>query len=169
MLRCSSRLDVNDWYAKSKLPNIPSTRGLGEWIPDDIPIRVTSVCPGYYHSGLHKDAPFPLNHLDHLTRKLLAYASEESSRQLIWATIGGAGREKELQGAFITQSDIAEPGDYVLGEDGERVQNQLWVGDIRSLRSSLLLSPSPLQTETIDILNVISSGVSSVTKILKQM
>ena len=147
MPRYLSRLDLKNWYAKSKLLNLFFARGLGERIPDDIPIKVTSVCPGYCHSDLNREVAFPFNHLDSLAKKLLAYTSEEGSRQLIWAAIGGAGREKELQGAFITQSDITEPSDYVLGEEGKRVQNQLWVGDLYSLHSfpDLWLSSSPFR------------------------
>ena len=62
-----------------------------------------------------------------MTEKLFAYTSEEGSRQLIWAAIEGVGKEKELQDAFITRSEITEPSDYVLGEEGRRVQEQLWV------------------------------------------
>jgi len=147
MLRYFSRLELKDWYAKSKLSNIFFARGLGERIPDDIPIRVTSVCPGYCQSGLNRDVTFPLNHLNNLIEKLLAYTSEEGSRQLIWAAIGGAGREKELQGVFIAQSDIMEPSDYVLGEEGKRVQKQLWVGDLCSLDPfpDIWLSSSPFR------------------------
>ena len=130
-----SRPEANDRYARSKLLNVFFARELGERIPDDIPITVTSVCPGYCSSNLLKNASFPVNYALRLLEKLFAYTSEEGSRQLVWAAVGGAGKEKELQGAFIARSNIAEPSDYVLGEEGKRVQKQLWVRVICSLRS----------------------------------
>ena len=135
VLLSPSRFEVNDWYSRSKLLNVFFARELGERIPDDIPITVTSVCPGYCSSGLRRDISFPINYLDYAMERLFAYTSEEGSRQLVWAAIGGVGKENELQGAFITQSDITEPSDYVLGEEGKRVQKQLWVRVVCSLRS----------------------------------
>lgn len=132
-----SRLETNNWYPRSKLLNIFFARELGDRIPDDIPIAVTSVCPGYCSSGLLRDVSFPINYLDRVTEKLFAYTPEEGSRQLVWAAIEGIGKEKEMQGAFVTRSDIAEPSDYVLGEDGRRIQKKLWVCDNRSHRSFL--------------------------------
>lgn len=103
--------------------------------------------------------------------KFLAYTSEEGSRQLIWAATGGNDREKELQGAFITRSDITEPSDYILGEEGMRVQKQLWVRVICSVSSfpDPMTDPLRFQTETIDVLNGISPKVSSVMKALKRI
>ena len=82
-----------------------------------------------------KNASFPVNYISRMLVKLFAYTSEEGSRQLVWAAVGCAGKEKELQGAFVARSNIAEPSDYVLGEEGKRVQKQLWVRVICSLRS----------------------------------
>lgn len=108
-------------------------------MPDDVPIEVVSVCPGYCASGLRRELWFPINYLDYAMEKLFAYTSEEGSRQLIWAAIGGIGKEKELQGAFITHSDITEPSDSVLGEEGNRVQKQIWVRVVRLPFISVLI------------------------------
>ena len=52
---------------------------------------------------------------------------EEGSRQLVWAAIGGAGREFELRGAYVNKADIQEVSDYVLSDDGAVAQRRIWV------------------------------------------
>ena len=59
----------------------------------------------------------------------LAFArtSEQGSRQLIWACIGGKGKIDQLRGAYISSMQIQEPSDFVVNEEGKRVQTKLWV------------------------------------------
>jgi retinol dehydrogenase 12 len=65
---------------------------------------------------------------DKLAERFLAHTSEQGSRQLVWAAIGGKGRENELRGAYIAEADVQEPNDNVISEDGKRAQDRLWVG-----------------------------------------
>jgi hypothetical protein len=60
--------------------------------------------------------------------KMFARTSEEGSRQLVWAAIGApeAGVD-DLRGAYINLSRVDEPGDFVLGDKGEKWENKLWV------------------------------------------
>ena len=58
---------------------------------------------------------------------LLGRTAEEGSRQLVWAAIGGVGREFELRGAYVSMADIKEVSDYVLSDDGAAAQRQIWV------------------------------------------
>ncbi len=60
---------------------------------------------------------------------LLAHTTEEGSRQLVWAAIGGAGRESELRGGFVINAGLREVSDYVLSDEGAVVQTRLWVHD----------------------------------------
>jgi len=57
----------------------------------------------------------------------LARTTEEGSRVLVWASLGGADNLKKLQGAYISTSRIEEPSDYVLSEEGIMSQNKIWV------------------------------------------
>jgi retinol dehydrogenase-12 len=59
---------------------------------------------------------------------LLARTTEEGSRQLVWAAVGGAGRESELGGGFVSNANLREVSDYVLSAEGAAVQTRLWVG-----------------------------------------
>jgi retinol dehydrogenase 12 len=60
---------------------------------------------------------------------LLARTTEEGSRQLVWAAIGGVGREFELRGAFVNKANIQEVSDYALSDEGTAVQTRPWVRD----------------------------------------
>jgi hypothetical protein len=67
--------------------------------------------------------------LDSILEALLARTTEEGSRQLLWAAIGGAGREFELRGAYVSKASIQEVSDYALSDEGAAVQTRLWVSD----------------------------------------
>ena len=58
---------------------------------------------------------------------LLARTAEQGSRQLVWAAVGGAGREFELRGAYVSKADVQEVSDYVLSDDGVVAQRRIWV------------------------------------------
>lgn len=58
---------------------------------------------------------------------LLARTTEEGSRDLVWAAIGGAGREFELRGGYVNNATIKEVSDYALSDEGAVVQTRLWV------------------------------------------
>ena len=63
---------------------------------------------------------------------LLARTAEEGSRQLMWAAIGGVGREFELRGGYVNRANLQEVSDYVLSDEGAAVQTRIWVRDIFS-------------------------------------
>jgi len=58
---------------------------------------------------------------------LLARTTEEGSRQILWAAIGGTGREAELRGGYVNKSNLQEVSDYVLSDEGAVVQTRIWV------------------------------------------
>ena len=60
---------------------------------------------------------------------LLARTAEEGSRQLIWAAIGGVGREFELRGGYVNRANLQEVSDYALSDEGAAVQTRVWVRD----------------------------------------
>ena len=79
-----------------------------------------------------RHVPFPVNIISGIFGALLARTTEEGSRQLLWAAIGGAGREFELRGAFVNKASIQEVSDYALSDEGAVVQTRLWVRDTSS-------------------------------------
>ena len=57
----------------------------------------------------------------------LGRTAEQGSRQLVWAAVGGAGREFDLRGAYVNKADIHEVSDYILSDDGAVAQRRIWV------------------------------------------
>ena len=57
----------------------------------------------------------------------LARSTEQGSRQLIWACIGGKDNIDQLRGAYISSMQVWESSDFVVSEEGKRAQNKLWV------------------------------------------
>ena len=57
----------------------------------------------------------------------LARTTEEGSRQLVWASVGGSGHEFGLRGGYVSMSSVQEVSDYALSDEGSEVQSRLWV------------------------------------------
>lgn len=107
--------------------NVFFTRALSNHLKDQ-PVIVNTVDPGFCYSELRRDVA---NLYFWILEKLVAQTAEEGSRQLIWAAIGVPGGKEssldELRGAFISLTNIHEPADFVLGEEGKKRENKLWV------------------------------------------
>ena len=65
----------------------------------------------------------------------LARTTEQGSRQLVWAAVGGAGREFELRGGYVSKADLQEVSDYVLSDEGAAVQTRVWVSEFSRIRT----------------------------------
>ena len=88
---------------------------------------VTAANPGYCKSELRRNFPFVSRIKDSIREFLLARTTEEGSRQLVWAAVGGAGREFELRGGYVSMASLQEVSDYTLSDEGSVVQARLWV------------------------------------------
>jgi hypothetical protein len=97
-------------------------------IPANSPVIVTAVNPGLCRSQLKRNMTFPHHVIHSIMELLLARTTEEGSRQLVWAAVGGVGRESELRGGFVGNPNLQEVSDYVLRDEGAAVQTRLWVG-----------------------------------------
>jgi len=96
-------------------------------LPANSPVIVTAVNPGYCKSALRRHFPFILHVVDVIREALLARTTEEGSRQLVWAAVGGTGREFELRGGYVSMANLQEVSDYALSDEGAVVQTRLWV------------------------------------------
>ncbi len=122
-------IDVNDSIIKLVL-NVFFVRALNSHLKSQ-DIIVNTVNPGLCYSELLRDA----RGLDWLYfavfQKLLARQTEEGSRQLVWAAVGapngGEDSLDKLRGAYINLAEINEPADFVLGEEGKKREDKLWV------------------------------------------
>jgi len=122
---CTSRVMAGR-YKITKLFNVFFVRELTKRLPPNSPVIVTAVNPGYCKSELRRHLPFVIHTLDRIMEALLARTSEEGSRQLLWAAIGGVGCEFELRGGYVNNADLQEVSDYALSDEGAMVQTRLW-------------------------------------------
>ena len=107
--------------------NVFYVRELTKKLPANSPIIVTSVNPGYCKTQLARSLPFATRLRMMIMAALLGRTAEQGSRQLVWAAVGGASREFELRGAYVSMADIGEVSDYVLSDDGAVAQKRIWV------------------------------------------
>jgi retinol dehydrogenase 12 len=109
--------------------NIFSVRELTKRLPANSPVILTAVNPGYCKSQLGRYLSPVHRILGKIMEALLARTTEEGSRQLVWAAVGGAGREFELRGGYVDMANLQEVSDYALSDEGAAVQTRLWVRD----------------------------------------
>lgn len=106
-------------------------------------IIVNTVNPGFCYSELLRNTTALQKLFLTGLQKVLARQTEEGSRQLVWAAVGvpGDGGADKLRGAYINLTDIHEPSDFVLGEEGKKREKKLWVSPI--MRQTVLqLTPT---------------------------
>lgn len=114
-------------YPVSKLLNLFFARELASRLPEDSPLVINAVNPGFCISTLRRNAPLSIAIVYWLWDVFIAWSTERGSRQLIFAALGNQDKLDELKGAYITSSKIVEPSDYVISDEGAKVQKQLWV------------------------------------------
>ena len=109
--------------------NIIFVRELTKRLPSNSPVIVTAVNHGLCKSELGRHLPLVYRMVDSIVRANKARTTEEGSRQLVWAAVGGAGREFELRSGYVNKADLEEVSDYALGDEGAAGQIRLWVRD----------------------------------------
>jgi hypothetical protein len=89
---------------------------------------VDTVNPGFCYSEIRRDMK---SLFMTIFEKLVARTAEEGGRQLVWAAVGvpeGAeGSLDDLRGAYINLTEVNEPAEFVLGEQGKKWEDRLWV------------------------------------------
>ncbi|PPQ80665.1 hypothetical protein CVT25_001627 [Psilocybe cyanescens] len=137
-------------YVETKLMNIFFARALSERLQSQIKskdnsgtgagthnIIVNSVNPGYCLSNLRANFSGPRAWFDWFMEKALARTAEEGSRQVVWAALGGeeGGGDGDcaMRGAYVSNAQITEPSDYVIEEEGRKVQDILWDNTLEEL------------------------------------
>ncbi|KAK2459322.1 hypothetical protein APHAL10511_008677 [Amanita phalloides] len=115
-------------YPETKLLNVFFVRALADRLAN-LPIIVNAVNPGYAHSELRRNVKSWALYIRFLLMDaLLAIPTEKASRRLIWGATGGTEDEEILRGAYISSSHpgVKEPSDFVIGEQGQMMQEKLW-------------------------------------------
>ena len=119
--------------------NVFFARELSERLHDKLVI-VNTVNPGFCHSELTRNAKGLRAWILWLGKILLARTTEQGSRQLVWACIGGKDNVDQLRGAYISSMHVQETSDFVISEEGKLAQSKLWVNNYLSYTRTLLIS-----------------------------
>src|SRR6267378_2532617 len=91
-------------YLVSKLLNVFFTRGFNTHLPLTASVIVNTANPGYCLTNLGRSPTrsFGQKIVGWILDKTIASTSEEGSRQLVYAAVGGKADEKKMRGAFIS-------------------------------------------------------------------
>ena len=106
--------------------NVFFARALSDRLSDKNLI-VNTVNPGYCLSNIRSTFTGFQAWFHWLMEKALARTSEEGSRQLVWAAVGGDDQLDQMRGAYISIARISEASDFVISEKGKHYQDKLWV------------------------------------------
>ena len=93
------------------------------------PLIVNAVNPGFCQSAFRRNWRGLRAWLTWPIEVFLARTTEQGSRQLIWACIGGRDNVEELRGAYISSMQVQEPSDFTVSEEGSRAQTKIWVNN----------------------------------------
>ncbi|KAJ7872976.1 hypothetical protein B0H13DRAFT_2236246 [Mycena leptocephala] len=121
-------------YSVTKLINLFFVRALAARLGPSAPVIVDAVAPGFCVSELRRDLAGGFKYMVKLMEWILALTTEEGSRRLVWAAIGLPNAEDTLRGQYINCCTVEEPSDFVIGAEGHKVQEDLWVETIDVLR-----------------------------------
>jgi hypothetical protein len=85
------------------------------------------VNPGLCCSELHRNVSGITGAFLAIYKKIFARKAEGGGKLIAWACIGAEGEEESLKGAYVSVGCVEEPSDFVLGEEGRKRENKLWV------------------------------------------
>nr|GAT45030.1 predicted protein [Mycena chlorophos] len=125
--RKKGRSAMLDRYSVVKLMNVFFARALARRMPQSTPtVIVNTVNPGMCKTELNRDLPFPFGAIMSRAQGLIAFTAEEGSRQLVFAAVGEQKNPETLQGKFIMGGAPLEESDFVVSEEGSKVEGRLW-------------------------------------------
>jgi hypothetical protein len=111
--------------------NVFFVRALTDRLQSTTPISAVGVNPGYCYSQLRRsyEWKFSLTYIiSAIEERLLAWTSEQGSRQLIFASVAGQDDEEKMKGGYVSCGHLIEVADFVLSDEGRRMQDIIWVG-----------------------------------------
>ncbi|XMA09702.1 hypothetical protein WAI453_002493 [Rhynchosporium graminicola] len=113
-------MNQQDKYNLYKLLEVLVVRELAPAMTASGKPRVTLNCltPGFCHSELMRNAPFPLKTLATLAKFFLARTTEVSSRTLVSA----AAAKEDTHGKYLANLQIKEPSKWVRSEKEAETQ-----------------------------------------------
>lgn len=70
---------------------------------------------------------FPMTLMTKALEMTLVRSAEEGGRLFVLAALGSEDNKDQLRGAYLTNGEVREPADCLLGEDGRQMQEKIWV------------------------------------------
>ncbi|KAG2056642.1 short-chain dehydrogenase [Suillus hirtellus] len=120
-------------YHESKLHpvlNVLFVRALTDRLQSVTPLSAVAVNPGFCHSQLLRvwsEGTFSFFKIAlAIKKRLLAWTAEQGSRQLIFAAVGGRDNEETMKGGYVNLGRIEEVADFVLSDEGHKMQDTFW-------------------------------------------
>jgi hypothetical protein len=91
-------------------------------------VVVITPNPGLTNSELLRDFTGILKVVSAILVRILAFTTEQGSRALVWAAVGGQDLPySELNGAYTNRASVNEVSDFVLSAQGKEAEDRLWV------------------------------------------
>ncbi|KAK7458152.1 hypothetical protein VKT23_010060 [Stygiomarasmius scandens] len=131
-------------YQDSKLLNVLFVRALTARLPFPSPngdpptITPVAINPGFCLSSLRRgfagDEHREQREAFAKMEREMAFTAEEGSRQIMYGALGGRygngdkqeDVEKKMRGGYVIMSELAEASDFVLSEDGKKLEDRFW-------------------------------------------
>ncbi|KAG2336549.1 short-chain dehydrogenase [Suillus weaverae] len=137
-------------YSESKLLNLFFVRALTDRLQSITPLSAIAVTPGFCYSQLrrvwYEQPTFSFAKIAlAIQERLLAWTAEQGGRQLVFAAVGGRDNEENMKGGFVARGRLVEVADFVLSDEGHKMQDTVW-------------------NETIDILNSVSDKIAPIVQ-----
>ncbi|KAG1773277.1 hypothetical protein EV702DRAFT_1048358 [Suillus placidus] len=137
-------------YSESKLLNLFFARALTDRLQSITPLSAVAVTPGFCYSQLrrvwYEQPTFSFAKIRlAIQERFLAWTAEQGSRQLVFAAVGGRDNEEKMKGGFVKHGRLVEVADFVLSDEGRKMQDNVW-------------------NETIDILNSVSDKIAPIVQ-----
>ncbi|KAG1847193.1 hypothetical protein DFJ58DRAFT_485539 [Suillus subalutaceus] len=127
-------------YPESKLLNLFFVRALTDRLQTITPLSAVAVTPGFCYSQLrrvwYEKPTFSFAKIAlAIQERLLAWTPEQGSRQLVFGAVGGRDNEENMKGGFVSSHGrLVEVADFVLSDEGRKMQDTVWKETIDILR-----------------------------------
>jgi len=113
--------------------NVFFVRALTDRLHSITPLSAVAVTPGFCYSQLRRSfyerpALSFVSIMLAIQERLLAWTPEQGSRQLVFAAVGGRDDEEKMKGGFVSRGRVVEVADFVLSDEGHKMQDTIWVG-----------------------------------------
>jgi hypothetical protein len=107
--------------------NLFFARALNAHLGPSAPVIVNAVAPGFCVSELRRDLSGGFKYMVKVFEYMFALPTECGSRRLVWAAVGLPNAPDSLRGQYINCCEVWEPSDFVIGADGRKCQQDIWV------------------------------------------